>query len=655
MTPRIAHLAIVLLLTGLTGCGSTAEPGGVADDTGLELETAPIDEDALVEDTGAVQEDTGVRPDTRVADTNVATDTGTIDTSVMDTTVADTTVAMDTAMMDTAMTDTSAADGSTDPCVVGPTAGFVTIKKPEDLAALAAVTCITSGLYVESSTVVTLSLPKLQIVKGAVWINDNTSLTSASLPALRQVRDLRVNRNPNLASASFGALTTSTEWVQAENNLKLATLDVGNLVATGRLLVNGNTALTTLDVPKLTTLNAAYAGVRITKNAALTRVDLSGLVNSPTDLEVSDNQAAAVWLQNLKTSTGVSISGSKLTDLRMAALTRIDGYLGVYTPLLTDLELPLLTEVTGSLTVYGPRNTRFPVLTNVKLDLTLNSSAGTGGAARLDVLKTVGNNMTISGGAIASLSVPALTSIGYQLWVNGASLDTIALPTLTTLGSLYVSHAPFVKSIALANVDALPMVDALWIEDDAALETLSLPKVATAYRMIVRDAPKLTSFSMGALTSTKSMITFSNVGLTSLTLPALTAIGNDLTVTGNASLTSMTFPLLTKVEILNISISNNPVLTTIDMKGVPSIPYLTIVNNDALTNLNGFSGMRTVDTRLIIDRNDALTDVSGLYALTKVGELRITSNTKLPTATANTLRSEIPTITGTVTITGNAP
>ena len=185
-----------------------------------------------------------------------------------------------------------------------------------------------------------------------------------------------------------------------------------------------------------------------------------------------------------------------------------------------------------------------------------------------------------------------------------------------------------------------------------------MPHLTTAYRVLVRNAPLLATLPLSNLATLDSSFALVNLGMTSITLPSLTEIAGDLSIESHATLTSIAFPVLAEIGSLNVWISSNTALTSIDLHGVTTVPYLTIVNNVALANVDGFSGFTTIGTRLVIQGNGALADLDGLFGLTAVGgELTVKNNPTLPTAEALALRDEIgiANIAGPITISGNAP
>ena len=72
---------------------------------------------------------------------------------------------------------------------------------------------------------------------------------------------------------------------------------------------------------------------------------------------------------------------------------------------------------------------------------------------------------------------------------------------------------------------------------------------------------------------------------------------------------------------------------------------MAIVANDTLTNLDGLSGITSVDGDLVITENDTLTNLYGLGALSSVvDDIRIQCNIILPDCEACDLLDQIASV-----------
>ena len=98
--------------------------------------------------------------------------------------------------------------------------------------------------------------------------------------------------------------------------------------------------------------------------------------------------------------------------------------------------------------------------------------------------------------------------------------------------------------------------------------------------------------------------------LTSLDLPCLTSVGEDLYINNNPALTSFDIPALTFLGGIGggfVGIGNNPALTNLaGLSSLESVGYLYIYFNGSLTSLDGLSSLETVSWDLGIWDNDCL-------------------------------------------------
>ena len=154
-------------------------------------------------------------------------------------------------------------------------------------------TSITGQLSIAAGLVV-LSPPATALTAvGGLYVADNSTLTSLSLPALTTVSEnVRVSSNTALTSLELPALTTVGGGLLVQYNTALTSLHLpalqtcGGLAASTPLDVHGNAALTSLSLPALTT---ASGGLAIATNATLADLGLPALVTLRGSLSVTDN------------------------------------------------------------------------------------------------------------------------------------------------------------------------------------------------------------------------------------------------------------------------------------------------------------------------------------------------------------------------------
>ncbi len=170
------------------------------------------------------------------------------------------------------------------------------------------------------------------------------------------------------------------------------------------------------------------------------------------------------------------------------------------------------------------------------------------------------------------------------------------------------------------------------------------------------NAALTTLDGLGAITSVGGTLSIGgNAALTTLDgLGAITSVGGTLSIGGNAALTTLDgLGAITSVRG-NLVIQSNAALTTLDGLGaITSVGgTLFIGGNAALTTLDGLGAITSVGGTLTIQSNAALTTLDGLGAITSVGgTLTIQSNAALTTLDG---LGAIASVGGTLTIQSNA-
>ena len=259
--------------------------------------------------------------------------------------------------------------------------------------------------------------------------------------------------------------------------------------------------------------------------------------------------------------------------------------------------------------------------------------------------------LSVATAGIRSLSVPVLAKVG-TLDVGSSKVVTLSLPALTTAGSINARSAGSLTSISAPVLTSLGGESDIF--SDAALASVTLPSLATAQLLYFEADPLLTTLDLHSLASGLGLRLYGS-GLTSMSFAALGSVNGNVEIQNNTALTSLSFPVLTSTT--DLSLQGNTSLATLSLPMITTLGQLDLLNT-LLTNLNMFATVHGPEAELEIGANPNLTDVTGLYGVTAVnGRLYVTNNTMLTTAHANALRDHIGTanITGTITISGNAP
>ena len=337
-------------------------------------------------------------------------------------------------------------------------------------------------------------------------------------------------------AAEYGPNTREIRIVSCTN---LTTVDLSMFTKLSEVFINGNTALQTVNLNNLQTVDG---GINIDQCPVLTSLALPNLTK------------VGISAYN---SMGLSVQNTALTNLSLPLLTSLAGYVYVqYNNSLTAINFPLLAShnlINGFPILIVWNN----VLTNISFgsmqsvwDLQIESNRNLT-TVNLPVLAT-SRNLTISNAlSLTSLSLPALTTTG-QLRVSGDSaLASFSAPVLATATSVSLESS---VALASANLPSLTSVsDKLNLLGNTIMTTASFPALITTANLSINACPALSSLSLPLLASS----TFNLYGpsaLTTISMPSLTTIsgssviGNTYSynmIAGHQNLTSIVMNALT--------------------------------------------------------------------------------------------------------------
>jgi hypothetical protein len=399
---------------------------------------------------------------------------------------------------------------------------------------------------------------------------------------------------------------------------------------TQEIKIVGTTILTTVDLSMITTA----ISIEVDGNTALTNLNLSGLTRCDGQLTISNCPSLSnVNLSALAkvTASGININTNGLTSLNLGALTKVNG--DIYldnNDLMTNVNLSTLTSVriltilnhailgtlqfptltaagameikynlaidainapvlvisTGYLSIRGNSNMSsllFPVLTNclgeisvqdnsALTNINMNLLANSGSTIRLynndamtsyafPVLATCvsGSGIQIEQNAIlASVVFPVLANSGTISIKQNLLLTTAAFPVLTN-GGFYVENNPVLTTITapvLAN-------GYFYFNNNPALTSVPSANLLTTGDFRVQNCDAITTVSAPLLTSTTSFTIFGNALIVTINLPTLqTSSGSQMQITENAVLTSVTLNSLTSAATSSVYVYNNPMLNS---------------------------------------------------------------------------------------------
>lgn len=373
-----------------------------------------------------------------------------------------------------------------------------------------------SATFQNMQSLTTLSMPNLRAILSALAVRYTPSLTTLSLPLLEYAGGFSIYQTP-LTTISFPNLRVSILGADIRYNHQLTTLSLPELVRIERLYCMVNARLTSLSAPKLTSATymllsslpvtslsfplLASGCINVNTCPSLTAISLPSFVNgiaAPQDgtggLQISSNVLlSTISCPVLATAVNINVSGASNT-------------------VLTTLAFPALTSVSdggalwrhdsgsyGQMTISTWANLTslsLPLLASVAVYLTINTCA-----------------------ALTSLSLPALASVGAfttdtaYTFINGSTPPTVlALNTMALCTSISLP--------ALATVTGNIVINTM-----AQLTTVSMPALVRCGTITANSSlGNITTFTIGAVGTTKSLGTTINVSSQKLTQGAVDAI-----------------------------------------------------------------------------------------------------------------------------------
>ncbi len=500
----------------------------------------------------------------------------------------------------------------------------------------------------------TVSLPALHTVTGGVYLLGLPALETLSLPALETTSALVMEYLPDDLPVELPALDhvggAFTTLGDGPSRLSAAVTAVD-----GPLLLGAH-ATTAVSLPALATLGdrAALAG------DALAEVDLTALETAPEGLSVACEGCAAVGLDAL-----VSVDGSGLaltgfggaTALGLGALQSVSGPLVLSGfGALVDAELPRLVSLDGPLELVA-----LPALARVSLPA----------LSALEDRMEIGANPALVSVSLPVLGLPAFASMldlrdnplleSAELGLSGPQTGALVVSGNATLASLDLSGLETIGDLRIVGeLDSLDLSALAAATGELELRTgplasLSLPALTT-----VGDGATLvggfTSLDLTALAAVGGDLALTPDALASLDLSALETVGGPLSLGAGGALGTVALPALTQAGLLVIE-------GTEGLTGI-SAPLLSTLGSDLvvsanfdLRDLDGLSALTTVGGSLVIVDNAELNDVSGLSGVGSVGaDVFIQRNPSLAQSAAQSLVADdigLGNIGGTVAVTDN--
>ena len=524
----------------------------------------------------------------------------------------------------------------------------------------------TSNIAINFNSVTSIDLSSLQYVYGDLDLRAN-QMTSLNLNSLLEVQG-PFDLSDNLLLSSF----TAPSWAIANNvvitKTQISSLSFPSLTTAVNILIHSNSLLTSLSLPSLD------SSIIFARSNALTSVDLSSLVNCG-DLDLSHNQLTTVNVDQLVRlfgtadltfnpdlssftapllllTSGISITGSKITSLLLDSLNSGGNILINGNPLLTSASFSSLVDVNiFDLSSNALTSLNLPILTHSMYNFDVSSNQLIN--LNLPQLGEVGNNdFSIQGNPtlisinapvlknVTEISLPngVLQTVNFNLLSNCSLLDfshnqitSIDLSSLLTIAPISMRRSLIVgldlsfnllTSLQLDQLISITSGD-LDLSNNPSLTTLSLPLLQFADNIIVHNT-NVNSIVLQSLSLVNNLDLQSNSNLNTIRANVLTA-ANEILIEGNGALSVVSFNTLQTIT-QTFSIISSSLSTPLSFSQLTSVGSLQINNNDFLPDLLLLNGI-SVGFPIDLQNNQLTTVPNFLYQITtRINEVDISNN-----------------------------
>jgi hypothetical protein len=334
--------------------------------------------------------------------------------------------------------------------------------KLASLAALSGVTSVgTDGLQMSNNTMLTEALlPALVDIQGQILLNNNTVLTTLSLPEVTQAPSVRIFSSIALSTLSLPKLARVTHDLTIQNTA-LTTFAVP-VTSAGYITVTDNGSLTELTFP----FTSKVTTVQIASNAVLETVRFPEITTIACNLVVANAYPTDCVGNSMRdVEYAIYINSPSVKTVSLPALTTVGGQVRLASGALTTLEIDQLTSVnrltagslpfsswtlpnltSGAISIgYMPQLTNFsaPVLASTQYLELINTPLLT--SVSVPLLQAADSHLTVEGTGLSDLSgFPSFNSAGWYLHVirnpNLPACAAINFAAQVTAPSKYLSQ-----------------------------------------------------------------------------------------------------------------------------------------------------------------------------------------------------------------------
>ena len=252
----------------------------------------------------------------------------------------------------------------------------------------------------------------------------------------------------------------------------------------------------------------------------------------------------------------------------------------------------------------------------------------------LSGLTSIGANFSLEGNtSLASVNLPGLATIGGGLSIeNNAVLASIDLSALTSVSSLSIAEHPGLTSIDLSSLATAE--DDISMFDNDLLIQLEIPQLSLVFGglflgshpvLATVDLPSLERVGFGAFGGDLQLDANPSLGI--LNLPVLRTV-NSLRLNGQTSLERLDLPALESVSV-DVTVNSNDGLLSMSMPAVTSVGNQFFVSdNSALSSCCGL--LPVLDPGVV---QGPLNITNNAPGCSSVNEIRAACTLEIPAAT----------------------
>lgn len=227
--------------------------------------------------------------------------------------------------------------------------------------------------------------------------------------------------------------------------------------------------------------------------------------------------------------------------------------------------------------------------------------------------------------------------------VNNPNITSLSgMGNVNSIGDNGDDNMIFVDNTSLMSIGVLDGVNSFKIKylsfSNNGFITLRLPNNLTSLTgsgggIGIMNESTMSSLDFNNLNSSNGNITIRNCpALTSITAPLLSSLNNYGILMDNLPmLTSADFNGLNSNVGYIVLVNDNSSLTSVNFTGVTALVgnesgYSLDINNTALSNMNGFSGLQSLARRMRITNNASLSTLDGLDNITSINDFIVIQN-----------------------------